>query len=321
MQAATAEVQVDVLPDAPQRSTTRAKLKKQATNLGAGVKKNPKKAAGCGCTIMAVVIIVIILGAVGVIGAAIARYVLFTGDIRTASVGGAAMGQAQRGSLIPVKEAAATVATRRRHLQVATTGLAQCPRDSQAIIDDEATPTSVFDGTTIFQTVDMINCLMSTTKPGASQTINLGAYTATVNEKSCLPTSQSGDGGGGGGGFAQGAGAGSGSSGSGATAAVSLKTLAVNSTRPSAENPTQPFSTKLVMAFTPPPVSSSSGSTTATTTTASTAPADHLICFEFVGTCSPTAELGSLGPPLTPHGPPPCPFLPIGRLQVRQHDQ
>ena len=79
---------------------------------------------------------------------------------------------------------------------------------------------------------------MQLTKPGADETINTGAYTATVNENACKPTEESqGNSGGGGGGGGQ---------------TVSLKTFAVNSTKPTAEFPEQPFSVKIVMPITPP---------------------------------------------------------------------
>ena len=106
-------------------------------------------------------------------------------------IGGAAMSQGGKQSLVPQKGLAEA---RRRLDQTETTytgTLGKCPRDSQVIVEHESTPESVYDGTTIFSTVDMINCLMSLTKPSAEETVNQGPYTAVVNENLCMPTQES----------------------------------------------------------------------------------------------------------------------------------
>jgi uncharacterized membrane protein YgcG len=136
------------------------------------------------------------------------------------------------------QEAAEEVSRRlRRRLETETeyTGtLGRCPRDSQVIVEHEATPISTYDGTSIFSTADTINCMMQLTKPGTFENINRGAYTAIVNENSCT-VSQAGQQGSGSGGQSGGVGGGGsegGSSSSGST--ISLKTFGINSTQPTA---------------------------------------------------------------------------------------
>ena len=129
-----------------------------------------------------------------------------------------------------------------------TTGaLGKCPLDSQAVVDAETTPTAVFDGTTIFQMVDQVNCIMRLTRPGSNLTLNKDSYTATVNTAACAPSEAASTGSSGGG---IGSVAGTQSASAGQT--VKLETLAVNATRPTAENPNQPFAVQMVMSFTPP---------------------------------------------------------------------
>ena len=149
----------------------------------------------------------IVLGAGLAVGLSLSRKFSFEGDARTAQLAGALMGQGGKQSLIPVRAVASPTPTlrssrdhprhpppthdthlrptsalrcermrrrsgrRRRRLEddVYTGTLGQCPRDSQVIIEHEATPTSTYDGTTIFSTADMINCFMSLT-PGTLRT-------------------------------------------------------------------------------------------------------------------------------------------------------
>ena len=129
-----------------------------------------------------------------------------------------------------------------------TTGsLGKCPRDSQVVVDAETTPSAVFDGTTIFQMVDQVNCIMRATRPGGNLTLNKDSYMAVVNTAACAPVEAASTGG-----------SGEGISGSSAKT-VTLETLAVNSTRPTAENPNQPFKVNLVMSYTPPSPKGSRG--------------------------------------------------------------
>ena len=263
------EVEVDVIPPAkPTRQSTRAKLQRGAASAKDLAKKNPKKAAVSCCCIWSTIIVVIILIAGAVAGFLFARQFFFGGDARSAAVGGAAMAQGERKSLIPAKEGTAEAATNRRRMLVNEIGpLAQCPRDSQVVVDAEATPTSVFDGTTIFQTVDMIQCLMRQTKPGNSLTINRGEYAAVINENICTP-SDGESGGGGGGGLSGGQGGG------GSSRTVSLRTVAVNATRPTLEEPNKPFGVKLVLPIkAPKPPTASQGSSSSQTSQSSSV--DH----------------------------------------------
>ena len=145
--------------------------------------------------------------------------------------------------------------------------LGLCPRDSQVIVEHEATPTSTYDGTTIFTQADMINCFMSATKPGVWENINRGAYLAIVNEETCAVTEQassSSSGGSGAAGMSGSAAAGSGQSSGAGQATISLKTFGVNSTQPTADNPEQPFSVKMVMTIQVPQWSGGAATGTAT---------------------------------------------------------
>ena len=310
-------VSIEVADD-KKKLTRAATLKDVGRKSVTAVKENPKKTAGC-CSVCCIVIIVLaIVIPLGVAGAAYAylRYYRFSGDSRTAAVGGAALGGGGRESLIPAQTNAAET-TRRRRLQTSTGPLSTCPRDSQAVVEAEATPETVFDGTTIFTTVDQINCLMRLTRPGAPPMINQGPYTATINENTCQPTSQ---GGGSGGGMGGGEGGGGGQS--GGPPPISLKTLGVNSTRPTLANPEEPFQVKLILPFTPPSY-----------TPDQAAANEHLICFHFIGwvfdnvtntftdyqlvfaSCEPEPEPGSMtGQP----GPPS--FYVQGQIVVREPD-
>ena len=241
---------VELDDDKTSTAASPANLQRSKSSLGSivtrqgtikAVKKNKKK---CGLFwIIAIVVVVIVVTTAGV-GAAYFYGRTFT-DARSASVGGAAMGQSGKQSLVPPKELLGEVSRRRRLVDTNTSAgtLGKCPRDSQVIVEAEATPTSVYDGTTIFAIVDQINCLMQLTKPGSDETINRGAYTATVNENACKPTEESQGNSGGGGGDG---------GGGGGAQVVSLKTFAVNSTKPTEEFPEQPFSVKIVMPITPP---------------------------------------------------------------------
>ena len=309
----------------------RPSLKRMATDMGRKsvrkglerastfkevAKKNPRK---CGAGVMACVIGAIIISvvsagagvavALAIAGGRSARLVAFNGGARTASVAGAAMGSAGKQSLVPNIDDEETQASRRRFRRMLEAGsgseeevvqegvtLAKCPRDSQAIIEMEATPTSVYDGTSIFTTIDMINCLMALTKPSNFLTINRGAYTATINENGCKATSQSADqnsGSSSGLGSGGGGGSGSGSDGGGGGETISLKTFGVNSTSPTPENPEQPFSVDLVMKIKINQGESSSSYSSSTTpgpgndpnagAGASDEDDSHLVCFSFTG--------------------------------------
>ena len=110
------------------------------------VKKNKKK-CGAFWSIAIVVVVVVVTTTAGVAAVFYGR--TFT-DARSASVGGAAMGQSGKQSLVPPKEAEAEARRRRRLADTSTSPgtLGKCPRDSQVIVEAEATPTSVYDGTT-----------------------------------------------------------------------------------------------------------------------------------------------------------------------------
>ena len=272
--------QVDVANVRPAKLSRAATVKNMSHKSVIAVKANPKKAAGCGsccciiCIVLAVVLPLTLAGAAA--AAYYYRYYRYDGDSRTAAVGGAALGQGGRESLIPA-QTTNVAAARRRRLQATAGALSTCPRDSQAVIESEATPETVFDGTTIFTTVDQINCLMRLAKPGNDVTLNQGAYTAIINENTCQPASQS-QGGGGGGGMGGGGGGGGQGGGGGGAPEISLKTVGVNSTRPTLENPEQPFQVKLILPFTIPtdPYNSFGGGGDGTGGAAAPA-GDHLI--------------------------------------------
>ena len=261
------EVEVDVKPPAkPTRQSTRAKLQRGAASARDLAKKNPKKAAVSCCCIWSTIIVVIILIAGAVAGFLFARQFFFGGDARSAAVGGAAM--AKGAQVSSQQKGHSRGSNKSARMLVNEIGpLAQCPRDSQVVVDAEATPTSVFDGTTIFQTVDMIQCLMRQTKPGNSLTINRGEYAAVINENACTP-SDGQSGGGGGGGLSGGQGGG------GSSRTVSLRTVAVNATRPTLEEPNKPFGVKLVLPIkAPKPPTASQGSSSSQTSQSSSV--DH----------------------------------------------
>ena len=103
------ELQVDVKPALePARSGSMKKLQENVTKARRTsvqkVKANPKKAAGCGCCCIVIIILAIVIPAV-VAGTVVAylRYFRFSGSARTAAVGGAALGQGGRESLVPVR--------------------------------------------------------------------------------------------------------------------------------------------------------------------------------------------------------------------------
>ena len=167
-------------PAAPERKgTVKQMAGKAKRNSVQAIKANPKKSAGCCACCCTVIIVVIVLmtilgGAAAAAAVLYSRYFFFDGDLRESSVGGAAMGQGGRKSLVPQKEEDAEVAAARRRklMDTTTTTLAKCPRDSQVVIESETTPSSVYDGTTIFQFVDQVNCLLQLTRPGTDETIN-----------------------------------------------------------------------------------------------------------------------------------------------------
>ena len=300
-------VQIEVAGKKLSRAATVKDMQRKSV---VAVKTNPKKAAGCGtCCIIAIVLAIVL--PVTLAGAAVAyyRYYRYTGNSRTAAVGGAALGQGGRESLIPAQTA--DVAAARRRLQATAGALSTCPRDSQAVIESEATPETVFDGTTIFTTVDQINCLMRLAKPGNDVTLNQGAYTAIINENTCQPASQS-QGGGGGGGMGGGGGGGGQGGGGGGAPEISLKTVGVNSTRPTLENPEQPFQVKLILPFTIPTDPYNSFGVGGEGTGGAAAPAgDHLI---WCARTRPPCPLHRLIDALTP-----CP-LPVTHTHVHMRD-
>ena len=159
--------------------------------------------------------------------------VVFTTE-RAAVIGASAMEGLRRPSLMPVRGGS----RRRRQLtEKAVNGTAilnRCPSDSQVMTDQEATQTTVYDGQdSLFAIVDAMICLMGLTRPAANETINRGVYLAVVDETKCqgelgkLPPDLV-------------------NPGSSSVQPV-LRTFAVESTRPTEENPNQPFSVRAVM--------------------------------------------------------------------------